>query len=308
VEIRFVETGQLLTARDGELYGALQIRDVTIPDIDGRLDQVAAGIIEQINLVHSRGNGIADYSGSLISTNSVTDPTLALNAAGLPFTVNAGSFEVNVYDNTGTPVGGSPFTVNINAATTLNDVAAALNGIPNLTASVTVDGNLQVDGAPGFTYSFGNDDTGVLGAVGVNVLFTGFDARSIGVNQDIVNDPRLLASAFSVDPLDTGDNAAALAMAAVQEGLFFLGGTSTINDFYESTIVQIGVDARANRANLEVERSFVEEFDRRRQEVSGVSIDEEATLLIQYQRAFEASARVVTVTDRMLESLLTMAL
>ena len=52
---------------------------------------------------------------------------------------------------------------------------------------------------------------------------------------------------------------------------------------------------------------LVEDFDRRRQEVSGVSLDEELTFMIQFQRAFEGSARVVTVADRMLEALLGMA-
>jgi flagellar hook-associated protein 1 len=48
----------------------------------------------------------------------------------------------------------------------------------------------------------------------------------------------------------------------------------------------------------------VEDFSRRRQEVSGVNLDEEVTSLILFQRAFEASARIITVTDRMLDTLL----
>ena len=101
---------------------------------------------------------------------------------------------------------------------------------------------------------------------------------------------------------------AALAMAEVQNGLFLQNASMTINDFFESSIVQIGIDARSVQATFEVELTFVDGFERRRQEVSGVSLDEEVTLLLRFQRAFEASARVVTVTDRMLESLLTMAL
>ena len=69
----------------------------------------------------------------------------------------------------------------------------------------------------------------------------------------------------------------------------------------------MGVNARANSNNLLIEEQFVDTFNRRRSEVSGVSIDEEVTFLLQFERAFQASARVVTTTDRMLESLLAMA-
>jgi flagellar hook-associated protein 1 FlgK len=184
--------------------------------------------------------------------------------------------------------------------TTLNDIAAAVGG------TVTAGGFLEVSPTVS-SFAFANDTTGLLAALGIGTLFTGTDARTMGLNQDIVNTPSLLASAFSIDPLDTGDNRAALAMADIRDGLFLDSGDASINDFYESTIVGIGVNARSNLENAEIERSFVESFQRRRQEVSGVSLDEEVTFLLQFQRAFEASARVVTVTDRMLDSLLAMA-
>ena len=43
---------------------------------------------------------------------------------------------------------------------------------------------------------------------------------------------------------------------------------------------------------------------RQRQEISGVSIDEEATHLIQYQHAYQAAARVISVMDSMLDVLI----
>lgn len=308
VELRFTDNGQVLTVQDGELYGALQMRDQELPGVVNDINQLAATIIQEINQIHSQANGLVNLTGTVTGSISVPDATVPLTTANIPFPITAGSFEVNVYDATDTPVGGSPFTVTIGAGTSLNDVVADLNAIPNLSATVTPDGQLQVTGAPGFSFSFSNDTSGAVGALGVNGLFTGFNAQTMGVNQAIAADPQLLAGGFSTDPLNTGDNTAALAMADVQNQKFFLNGSGTINDFYESVVVQVGVDARSNESTLEVEQTFVENFERRRQEISGVSIDEEVTLLIQFQRAFEASARVVTVTDRMLDSLLAMAL
>jgi flagellar hook-associated protein 1 FlgK len=299
VEVRFVDTGEPLVALDGELAGALKMRDQAIVEVDARVDIIAATIIEQINRIHSNGNGTRDYSTTISSTNAVTSGAVATSAAGLPFALATGSFDLIQYDAAGAIV--STVTVAYtDGVTTLNDIAAAVGG------TVTAGGFLEVSPTVS-SFAFANDTTGLLAALGIGTLFTGTDARTMGLNQDIVNTPSLLASAFSIDPLDTGDNRAALAMADIRDGLFLDSGDASINDFYESTIVGIGVNARSNLENAEIERSFVESFQRRRQEVSGVSLDEEVTFLLQFQRAFEASARVVTVTDRMLDSLLAMA-
>lgn len=94
----------------------------------------------------------------------------------------------------------------------------------------------------------------------------------------------------------------------MQDGQYFQAGTASINDFYQSIVVGVGIQTRANEAVLKDETTVNETFQRRREEISGVSLDEEVALLLQFQRAFEASARVITVTDRMLDSLLAMAL
>ena len=49
---------------------------------------------------------------------------------------------------------------------------------------------------------------------------------------------------------------------------------------------------------------LVAQLQQQRQQLSGVSIDEEATHLIQYQRAYQAAARVVSVMDSMLDTLI----
>ena len=306
VDLRFVDNGKLLTVTDGLIFGALQLRDTILVEVQNDINTLAATIIREINVVHSQGSGLVNLT-SLTGSNFVTDPALALNAAGLPFTVTPGTFEVTVLDAAGSPTAGSPMTITIGAGTTLNDIVADLNAIPEISASVTPDGALDITTAAGFSFTFSNDTTGVLAALGTNVLFTGSDAVSMGVNQVIVDDPQLLASGFSTDPDDTGDNSAALALAEVQNGLFLQNSSMTINDFFESTIVQIGIDARSTQATFEVELTFVDGFEQRRQAVSGVSLDEEITFLLQFQRAFEASARVVTVTDRMLDALFAMA-
>lgn len=50
-------------------------------------------------------------------------------------------------------------------------------------------------------------------------------------------------------------------------------------------------------------QATLNQINQERQSLSGVNLDEEATNLITYQRAFEAAARVVTVTSDMLSTI-----
>ena len=300
VRVTFADSGFDLNLQSGKLYGALTIRDGDLVELANRVDELAATMIAAINQIHSTANGLENWSGTVYGTNAVADPAAALVSAGLPFDVQAGTLDLVVYDSSG---GYTTHTLSIGNTTTLNNLAAAINSLPNFSASVTSDGRLQLQANAGYSFSFSDDQTGALVALGVNGLFTGTKAGDIALNQAILNDPRLLASGYSLDPLNTGDNTAALDMANVRTEML-IDGTSTIGDYYETTIVRVGVHARANEQTLRMEQAFVEDFQRRREEVSGVSLDEEVTNMLQFQRAYEASARVISVVDRMIEALL----
>lgn len=305
VEVRFADDGRRVNVRDGQLYGALDIRDGQLVSVGSRIDDIAATIIREVNRIHSSGNGLVNLSGTVTGTNAVTDPDAPLVGEDLPFEVVPGTFEVLVYDTGDLPTTTTPIT--ITNTMSLNDLAGEIDAIAGLTATVTAENTLEVTADPGLTFAFSDDQSGVLTALGLNGLFQGYNATNIEVNPDIAQDPRLLTSGYSLDIRDTGDNTAALALANVRNLRVLENDSSTINGYYEGTIVRVGVDARANTDLLQVERSFIDDFQRRRQEISGVSIDEEVTYMMQYQRAFEASARVITVVDRMLDTLLAMA-
>lgn len=298
--VRFADNGETPDLRDGRLFGVINMRDNVIVDFENRINNIASTIIHQINRVHSQGNGLANLSGTITGTNAVASASTALSAAGLPWAITPGTFDVLVYDAAGNP---TTTTVTIDATTSLDDLAAALNAIPNFSASVA-DNRLVLGADAGFTFSFANDSTGALAVLGVNTLFTGTDARDIAVNALIEENPGLLASGFSSDLLNTGDNAAALALAELRNLQVMDGDRSTIDEYYQATVARMGVEARANTQRLEIEQSFSDDFLRRREEASGVSLDEEVANLLLFQRAYEASARVITVADRMLEALL----
>ena len=301
VQIQFEDNGNLLPAANGELAGALRMRDEVLREALDDVNTLAAGLIHGINRVHSQGNGLVNYSGTIEGTNAVADTAAPLSESGGLFPPQSGTFDLVLYDADGNP---TVNTIDVDVNGSLQDLAAEISNVAGVSASITGDNRLAIDVDPASTFSFANDTAGILPALGVNGLFTGTGAADIGINQQIRSNPGLLTSSFSLDPADTGDNSAALAMADVRDQRILDGGNASVNEFYESVIVELGVNARTTEQQLNLERVFVDDFQRRRQEISGVSLDEEVTLMLQYQRAFEASTRVITTTDRMLEALI----
>lgn len=300
--LQYAETGQRVYVSDGSVQGLFQIRDVELRALQERMDALAAGLIENINRIHNQGNGHIAIGVPMSTSNAVSSPFAPLmGGADLPFTVQNGSFDVVVYDSTGTLV--ETITVPITPAATLGTIEGAISASPYMNVAIGAGGLMTISPEAGYSFTFANDTSNVLTALGLNGLFTGTGAASIAVNRILQENPSLLSSGYSLDLRDTGDNRAALAMAELRTRQFFGNGVQTINEFYESGVVQLGVNSRSNQDRLAVEQAFVLDFDRRRQEVSGVNLDEEVTSLLIYQRAFEASARVVGVANSMLETL-----
>jgi len=66
----------------------------------------------------------------------------------------------------------------------------------------------------------------------------------------------------------------------------------------------VGVASSRNNEALTQNRSILAQLGKMRDQVSGVSIDEETTNLMQYQHAFDASAKVIKTADEMLDTVL----
>ena len=79
--------------------------------------------------------------------------------------------------------------------------------------------------------------------------------------------------------------------------------SKTIEEYYQDMIVELGSDTREANVVLEASNDFLTQLNLKRESISGVSLDEEAANLIIFQRAYEASARYISVVDSMLNTL-----
>ncbi len=98
-----------------------------------------------------------------------------------------------------------------------------------------------------------------------------------------------------------GDGNHALEMAALRTAD---AGGGTIDEQARSLIGRVGSATADASARAEMNDTILGDLEAARSSVSGVNLDEELTMLLQYQRAYEASARVLTSVDEMLNVLI----
>jgi flagellar hook-associated protein 1 FlgK len=306
--VRFADDNGPITVREGKLAGLLAARDTHIRDQLDRMDNLARGLIYEVNRIHSQGTGLIGYE-SVTSEHAVLDPGAILNstAAGLDFPVNNGTFEIRVHDRTTGAITTRQIDVDLDGLggndTTLASLAAQLNTVPGVTASVTADNRLQISAAPGSDISFGNDSSGALAALGVGGFFKGSDAATIDVADAIKNDPRLIAASLSGQSND-GDNAGRIAeLASTTQTSALLGGRS-IGDYHSDMVGDLAVTAHGALSTFEATDAVHQGLVAQREAISGVSLDEEAINLTKYERAFQGAARYIDVLNQMTDEVL----
>ncbi|TDA69432.1 MAG: flagellar hook-associated protein FlgK [Clostridia bacterium] len=129
-------------------------------------------------------------------------------------------------------------------------------------------------------------------------------AANIYVNQYLVEDVTRVAAAAST-PVAPGDGTKALEIAQLrQQSVDFGGSSQTIDDFYRNLVARLGINAHEASRMVENQTVLVDQLRQRRDSLSGVSLDEEMAGLIQFQRAYEAAARVITTMDSLLDTII----
>ena len=159
-----------------------------------------------------------------------------------------------------------------------------------LTAGQSLD--LMVDGDP--------DQARLLGALGINNLFQGADARTLAIADPIRIDPgRLGVGQTRVD----GDNTNILALLALRQRAVMPGQVS-VDDYLTTMVADVGSQVDLTKRLTSNQDAVRGALDNRRDQVSGVSIDEEVGNLILQQQAYTAAARVITTAQENIRTLL----
>ncbi len=127
-------------------------------------------------------------------------------------------------------------------------------------------------------------------------------ADNFRLNEAIINDPGLIAT----KAVGEGNGSSSMALAIADLRMENFVGSLSPNDFYTSIMSQLGSVVQENDFLLESQTMIVQQLENQKQAISGVSLDEEMTRMMQYEQAYEAAAKVIDTVDGLVQTLLQM--
>ena len=302
-ELRLANTDATIRLSSGEMAGLVTARDEILGGFLDDLDSFAGSLIYEFNRLHSAGQGSEGHV-NLVSEHRVLQADVPLDAAELPFLPVHGGFQVQVVNGqTGlrtthdVPVQ----LTGMGDDSTYSDLIATLDAIDGLSATRRANGQLELSAeSPDLTFTFGEDSSGVLAALGLNTFFTGTVAADMRVQDYLREDAGKLAISRGGLGNDTVNGERL--MQLMDRPLESRDGAS-LTQVYEKWIGETAQGSALAQGIAEGYRSFHSTLEGEHLGLSGVSLDEEAVNLMTYQRSYQAAAKVVSTISELLEVL-----
>lgn len=297
-EIRLQATNSPLTATSGRLSGLIAARDEILGGYLKQLDDFASTLIFEFNKLYSSGQGLVGNT-DLTSEFAVDDVSAALDQVSLPFAPVNGSFQVLALNTETGLTETTDVLVKLNGLdddTSLESLADSLDAVDGISASITASRRLVIEtDSPNVEFAFARDTSGVLAALGIGTFFTGIGSGDISVSSVVRDSPAKFAA--SAGGIDTDTDLAVELASFLDRPLESRDGAS-LSVLYDEMIAETTQGAAVAKAVTDGFEVFHQTLNAQNLAISGVSIDEEAVRMIQYQRAFQASAKFIrTISD-----------
>ena len=289
--------------REGEMSEMLRMRDDTIVGYQHNLDEIAFNLAGQVNKIHATGTGINSATDMMKSTFGLNSTALS---QPLPF-LKDGIFQLHLVDPHNEIL--ETYEIEIQAGIdTLPDIVQRLNQTISdpglLQASIEADGSMLLQSASDYKFIFGEDQSSITQVFGLNSFFdTLKGAEDIQLSEHIRENTNNISTGKDLIP---GDNRVALEIAKLQTRPTMRDETMTFDEYYNGVLTGMGLKIQRNKTEQAQQESMVRQFKEIRSSISSVNMDEELTDMMQYQKAYEASARFINTVDRMMETVIKM--
>ena len=237
-----------------------------------------------------------------------------------------GALDVSIGNGRALVIGDTPYQLSLTASSSTGYATITTNGAASTTDVTTeitggrIGGLLHVRDTliPGYATQL--DQLAYSVATDVNAITTsGFDlngnpgtafftplagvanaATLIAVNAAVVADNRLVVTSSTTA---VGNNDLALAIGALQD-LAMTGDTARPVEGWGSLVYTVATDSERAIEGRNAHEQVAHQLSNLWDQTSGVSIDEEAAMLLRFQKAYEANAKFFQVVDQTLELLM----
>jgi flagellar hook-associated protein 1 FlgK len=266
----------------GQLGGFFSVRDNIRTNSLNGLQRLIASLVKETNILHRGGYGLDVTTGNDFFT---------------PLQLSMKDFS-----------SGADMTANITdpAQLTLDEYNIQFDSANNYYVYDKQTGTLVTSGtyASGNPISFDGIELTITGAITSNDEFTVSPLTDVIKNFGVeITDQQKIAAASS-DTTLPGDNSNALLIVQLSQNTITDLGGATFSSYYGGLVSTIGSLSEAASDSLTFDNNLLSELNSKRESISGVSLDEEAVNLIKFQRSFEAGAKMIQVTDELLQTLL----
>jgi len=275
----------------GQLKANLDMRDTVIPGYMNSLNAFAIDLSDKVNSMNSQGVGLDGSTGnnffnSLAATNhTVNNGTGTLSSVNITSPSSSNYDQYQVAYTAGSPEASTDYVVT------------------DLTTGATVPNTLTIAaGGQSRTIEFNGMKMTIDGPMTSNETFTAqADPQAATKLAVSFTDVSKIAAAQTAADLP-GDNTNAQAIAGLVNQNF-VANTDPVS-FYSNIVSTTGADSQSATTYVSFETSMVNQLESQRQSTSGVNLDEEAVNMVQYQKSYEAAAKMISVASDLLETLM----
>jgi flagellar hook-associated protein 1 len=250
--------------------------------------------IRSAEMTGSQPNDLYDRRDLLLDQLSSMGQVSMTQSPGGSFDISLGGVTiVDADDTTGiatVPAGTFPLSFSTSPG-------GRLGALMDLQSATGPIGSYQTELAS-MAQSLNDSVNAIYGTTGTN-FFTYSNPGTSGLPEIHLNEPAISSSTVVGGLGGQSDNSFALQISNLRGG--------DADKRYQQLVTRMGNEVAQATRSQSTAQVLTDNLSDRRESVSGVSLDEEMTNIIRFQRAYQASARAMSTTDEMLDTLINRA-
>lgn len=316
------------TLTSGKIKALVDVRDTNVTNLLAQIDTFTTTLIAEVNKLTSQGSSFPPVRTLTSAGTTVMSAVTSNMFTDLDPALAGQTFHISVVDTLGNPVA---TTVGATAITipalpgpySLNDLANTINANGAISGQMTANATTNSDGRPILQIQANNTNyrivlannsaNNVLGILGMNNLMSGTSSANVAVVSTMLSNPdnlptaRMRSTDGGLSSLDNRNIAELAKLADTKFTISAAGGlaaqTTTLVGYTTQVASNLAVQVADAKDRVTFNENLKQQLDQSLSSISGVNINEELSQMLVYQNSFQASARIITVVNELLQEL-----